>query len=82
MRREVTEREEGVTGSAARAWAVLGVAGLALGLMLLPVLVVLAGAVRGAEVFAGAAASLAAVMGGGKLAAALWGLRAAAVPIE
>ena len=61
--------------SPGRAWAALGVAALAVVLLALPVLVA-GGLVPGGAVFAGVAASLAAVTGGGKLAAVAWGLGA------
>jgi hypothetical protein len=80
LRREVTEEEEegGVTvASAGQRLAVLGVAGVALVLMFLPVLAVL-GLVPagGAAVLGSLAAGLAAAVVGVKLAAVLSGLAA------
>ena len=63
-------------GSAGRAWAVLGLAGLAVLLLSLPAVMAIGVPPSGVAVFAWLAASLAAVSGGGKLAAVVWGLAA------
>ena len=63
-------------GSTGRAWAVLGLGGLAVLLLSLPALLALGVAPSNGAVFAWLAASLAAVSGGGKLAAVIWGLAA------
>ena len=75
MPREVVEQDEAALGSAGRAWAALALVVLACVLPLVPVLVAsgLANGLIGPPV-AGAAAGLAAVFGGGKLAAVAWGL--------
>ena len=76
MRREVTQVGEGADAfPSGRAWAALGVVAIAVVLLGLPVLVV-SGLVPGGAAFAWVAASLAAVTGGGKLAAVAWGLGA------
>lgn len=73
--REVMEAEGGVAaGSAARAWAVLGLVGVSLLLLSLPALVALGLTPSGGAVFAWLGGSLAVLSGGGKLAAAIWGL--------
>ena len=74
--REVAEREAEVArAGAARTWAALAVVALACSLPVVPVLVA-SGLMSGMHVPAlgGAAAGLAAVFGGGKLAAMAWGL--------
>jgi hypothetical protein len=78
LRLEVTEAVDGTAAwSAGRRWAALGVVAAALSLLLLPVLVATGVArIGGDVVVAGLAASLAAATGGGKLAAAAWGLGA------
>jgi hypothetical protein len=75
LRREVTEEGEEVAGgSMGRAWAVLALVALSVLLVSLPALIALGVAPAGGAVFAWLAASLAAVSGGGKLAAVIWGL--------
>lgn len=72
---EVAEAEEGgATGSAGRAWAVLGLLGVSLVLLSLPALIALGLTPSGGAVWAWLGASLAVVSGGGKLAAVVWGL--------
>lgn len=61
-------------GSMGRAWAVLGLSVLAVLLLSLPALIALGVAPSNGAVFAWLAASLAAVSGGGKLAAVIWGV--------
>jgi hypothetical protein len=81
---EVTEVEGGVAEvRGGRLLAALGVAGLAVVMSLLPVLVALGVAsTLDTTVLAGLAASLALAAVGAKFLAAAWGLHAAAAPIE
>ena len=75
MPREVTEQEEGAARTGAgRACAAFAVVAVACLLPLLPVLVALGLAQGLGGPAAAAAAGLAAVIGGGKLAALAWGL--------
>lgn len=63
-------------GSAGRAWAVVGLLGISVLLLSLPALIAAGVAPSNGAVVAWLAASLAAVSGGGKLAAVVWGLTA------
>jgi hypothetical protein len=73
--REVIEEGEGVAyGSAGRAWAVLTLFAVSVLLLSLPALLAVGVAPSGGAVLAWLAASLAVVSGGGRLAAAIWGL--------